>query len=362
MWLASLVAIAAIVISRRVVEVEAMEERSLEDGGTLEVWRLEGPSGTPEGELRRRDASGEIVWRVPIVRGVWDASTALADELALLRADETLTAIDIASGAVRWSQPDPYRLRGVPELGLHVFDGFAVEALRSVAGPESLYRRRSLATGAPAWETPAPPLREGERGELRRFRGELFVDLARNVYRLDLEDGSWAPLAPESATAICVTAEGSVVHRERGGALVVRRDGGPPQTVGRVPQGELSCARDGERTWIVWSSGERGGSESPRAVVRPLASGEVGEDARGALLVVVEDGSLAWAIATGWGAPELGIAPPADARPTWSVPRAAEGRLRLRVIEPDEFLGEEAGEIAGREDEIVLDEATGAVL
>lgn len=336
--------------ARHVTEVDVMSV-TLADGRRFEAVALVGPRGTPPGALRLVGVDGAPVWRRLEERPHGMASE--HDGHVLYRHGGQLTWVEIDSGRAVWDVPDEVDYSTQFFVGDDVVDAYEIPYT-----PRQCFRRRSLADGSVRWNVELPSLGESARWELRHAHGEVFLDASSAILRLHLEDGTLERLVPESAEAVCTDAEEDVAYRDASSRLWFRRAGGEPVEIGAAAPGDLACARVGGRPWIVWRvewSYDRPVGRPPPAApdVTPLADGRAPASASGALWWLREDDTLAWAIATGWGVPELAEHPPRG---------MGSGRITLRVTEEPEELGEELGSRGGGSMDVILDEASGQLL
>ena len=283
----------------------------------LAVRRLRGLTGTRYELLLLPDYDGGAPsWRLPLPRGARDV--VLTPALAVLRTprDEAagapqLEAYTYGSGELVWRLEDDHFLARPP---LRVD---ALGLLLEVRERPMRVRAIELADGRVRWELEDPAITPDLR--LERVLGpELLVRSGAQILAISAGEGTRRPLGPPGALSVQVCGE-LVVSLDGGGALRIGRlEGGESTEVGHAPAGTVSCATDGARTLVGWTSATRQSARFEHARHRELdllADGVVLVDAPGAVLAIEGAGTPSarriWAATTRWGGPsELRLGSP----------------------------------------------------
>lgn len=344
----------------------------LPDGGQVSIRVLDGPSGSPEGELQRRDAAGRVLWRATIEHPSSPMLTLLGEHVIcrVTFGDFThhsLRAYDLSTGRLRWEVDDD---EVASDEDFYSMDRLAIAPLGDDAlleiqhrGSSAWLRVRELATGAVRFELPGPALEQWTRLAVHASDGHVYLEREDGVSsaELDAATGALRSLAPADATSTCRTVADVVYRAPDGGVHVRELTGMGDRVIGTLAPGRLRCGRRDARLYVSWAADvEPSGRSTPTTPeLSSISSIAPVEGATGAAYALEGD-ALVWGVSTAWGELDLDLDPPSDGFVTGPA-LDESGRLRARVVEDARFVGEEVGYEGGREAAVTLDASTGLV-
>lgn len=346
---------------------------SLPDGGQVSIRVLDGPSGSPEGELQRRDAAGRVLWRATIEHPSSPMLTLLGEHV-LCRVTygdfthHSLRDYDLATGRLRWEVDDDEVARDEDYFSM---DGLGIAPLGDDAlleiqhrGSSAWLRIRELSTGAVRAELPGPALEQWTRLVVRTYDGHVYLERADGVSSVELDPatGALRSLAPADATSVCRTTA-DVVYRAPDGSVHVRvLTGAEDRVIGSLPPGTLHCGRRDARLYVSWAADvEPSGRSTPTTPELASVSSIAPTEGATGTAYALEGDMLVWGVASAWGELDLDLDPPSEDG-AGGPALDTHGRLVARVVEDERFVGEEVGYEGGREASVLLDVNTGLVV